>query len=411
MKKMILLLALLTISAAAFAQTAVVTECEWFTGTDPGVGNGNDIAIGTPENEESLAFSVATGSFTAGELLRVKIRCRVDSVRSGALNLWGPVTDAYLVLSPATGVARLVTSMSYQIDNGSFTNVDVADAGIANFADLVSTTGLTDGLHRVRVRATDDLGRVGLIHDGFLVISNTEDFEPRLVTQMEYRFDGDSFTNLDVADAGIVNLNELIATNALAIGLHSFDLRSIDDLGRVGQVHRAFLIVSSPFVGGVEHTLAAAEYFVNTDPGEGNGVPIPLPDDAVWDEGDEESTATITGLPVGLHLVGIRTQDDLGRWSKAVTDTILVGPILVINRSGSDIVLNWQSGPGVDHFDVFRGVRSDSTLTQINATPNTTYTDNGILTTTDKSFYQVTFTATELSTFRIPQEPSAAAQR
>jgi len=44
----------------------------------------------------------------------------------------------------------------------------------------------------------------------------------------------------------------------------------------------------------------------------GNGVPIPLPDDAAWDEGDEESTAVLTGLPVGLHLVGIRTRDDLG---------------------------------------------------------------------------------------------------
>jgi hypothetical protein len=31
MKKMILLLALFTTSAVAFAQTAVVTECEWFT--------------------------------------------------------------------------------------------------------------------------------------------------------------------------------------------------------------------------------------------------------------------------------------------------------------------------------------------------------------------------------------------
>jgi hypothetical protein len=411
MKKMILLLALFTTSAVAFAQTAVVTECEWFTGTDPGVGNGNDIAIGTPEDEESLAFSVATDSFTPGDLVRVKIRCRIDSLRSGATDIWGQVTDALIALSPSTGIVRLVTQMEYQVDNGAFTLIDVPDGITANFAELVPTVGLTDGLHRVRIRATDDLGRTGVVVDGFLVISNIPPSTNHLITQMEYRFDGGGFTNLDVADAGIVNLNELIATNALAIGLHNFDLRSIDDLGRVGQVHRAFLIVSSPFVGGVDHTLVAAEYFVNVDPGEGNGVAIPLPDDAVWDEGEEDVATVVTGLPIGLHLVGIRTQDDLGRWSKPITDSTIVGPVLVVHSVGSDLVLDWQSGPGVDHFDVFRGIRSDSTLTQIGTTANNTYTDSGVLTDQDKNFYQVIFDASALSTFRMPKEPSTQIQR
>jgi hypothetical protein len=343
--------------------------------------------------------------------VRVKIRCRIDSLRSGATDIWGQVTDALIALSPSTGIVRLVTQMEYQVDNGAFTLIDVPDGITANFAELVPTVGLTDGLHRVRIRATDDLGRTGVVVDGFLVISNIPPSTNHLITQMEYRFDGGGFTNLDVADAGIVNLNELIATNALAIGLHNFDLRSIDDLGRVGQVHRAFLIVSSPFVGGVDHTLVAAEYFVNVDPGEGNGVAIPLPDDAVWDEGEEDVATVVTGLPIGLHLVGIRTQDDLGRWSKPITDSTIVGPVLVVHSVGSDLVLDWQSGPGVDHFDVFRGIRSDSTLTQIGTTANNTYTDSGVLTDQDKNFYQVIFDASALSTFRMPKEPSTQIQR
>jgi hypothetical protein len=171
------------------------------------------------------------------------------------------------------------------------------------------------------------------------------------------------------------------------------------------------LIVSSPFVGGSDHALAAAEYFVNVDPGEGNGVAIPLPDDAAWDEGEEQSSIVLTGLPIGLHLVGIRTQDDSGRWSKAVTDSIIVGPVLVVHSVGSDIVLDWQSGPGVDHFNVFRGTRPDSTLTQIGSTAGTTYTDIGILSDAEKNFYRVTFNTFTLSTFRMPQEPPAQMQR
>ncbi|MBK6765256.1 MAG: hypothetical protein IPG71_02765 [bacterium] len=62
--KKILLLALMALGSYAFAQTAVVTECEWYVGADPGVGNGNDIAIGTPEANEALGFTIATGRLT-----------------------------------------------------------------------------------------------------------------------------------------------------------------------------------------------------------------------------------------------------------------------------------------------------------------------------------------------------------
>ncbi|MBI5060524.1 hypothetical protein HZB60_12180 [candidate division KSB1 bacterium] len=476
-----LLIALLLSLSSVFAQSAVVTQCEWFTGVDPGLGNGTAIALGTPEAQESLAFSVATGSFTAGQLTRVKIRCKADSVRgpdsltAGRTNIWGIATDGLLLLSPASGVARLVTSMSYQVDNGSFTNVDVADAGIANFADIVSTVGLTDGLHRVRIRATDDLsrtgvvtdgylvvsntaafatrlvtqleyrfdsgaftpvdvvdgaivnlneiiatagltnglhrlqvrstddlGRVGPVHDGYLVISNTAGSGPRLVTQMEYRIDGGAFVPVDNADAGIVNFNELFATNALAIGLHNFDLRSLDDLGRIGPVHRAYLIVSSPFAGGGERYLTAAEYFINVDPGPGNGVPIPLPGDGTWDEGIEDEAVLLTGLPVGLHLFGLRTRDDLGRWSVAGTDSIIVGPVLTIRPVAGNIVLDWRVDPGATQYKIYRAPTFGGSYALIDSTTAQTYTDATIVPSPAQRYYHVTFEAGAFSTYRLP---------
>lgn len=462
--KRILLIALLAMCSFAFAQTAVVTECEWFTGADPGVGNGNDIAIGTPDPSEALAFSIATGSFTAGDLIRAKVRCRIDSLRSGAINIWGPATDAYLVVSPATGVARLVTTMSYQWNNGGFLNVDVVDAGITSFAQGLSTAGLPDGLNRLRIRANDDLGRPGVVVDGFVVISNTTGFANRLVTQMEYRFDGGVYNPVDVADGGIVNLNEIVATTgltdglhrlqvrstddlgrvgqvhdgylvisnvagnshrlvtqmeyridggafvpfdypdnglinfseiistyALAIGLHQVDMRSLDDLGRTGQVHRAFLIVSSPFVGGVEHEIVAAEVFVGSDPGPGNGIDIPLPQDGTFDEGTEDFLQVYTDFPVGYYRVGFRTQDDLGRWSQPEFDSLLVGPILVISALGNDAILNWTFPDGIDQYYVYRAANTGGPFAVIDSTVARTYIDPGIFSVQDKGFYYVTF--------------------
>ncbi|MCC6475955.1 hypothetical protein IT157_02780 [bacterium] len=452
------------LATSAFSQTAVVTECEWFTGADPGLGLGNSLAIGTPEAQEPINFNIATGSLTAGDLLRAKIRCRMDSSRSGALNVWGVATDAFVILSPATGTARLVTSMSYQWNNGAFTNVDVADAAIAPLNEIVATTGLPDGLNRLRVRATDDLGRTGLVVDGFAIISNTTGFAPRLVTQMEYRFDGGAFTPIDVADQGIVNLNQIVATTgltdglhrlqvrstddlgrvgqvhdgylvisnttgysprlvtqmeyridggsfvnfdypdnslinfseiiptgSLAIGLHTVDMRSIDDLARSGQVHRAYLIVSSPFVGGQQRTIVAAELFAGNDPGVGNGIPIPLPQDGSWDEGTEDVQYVYTGFPVGEYRVGFRTQDDLGRWSAVDYDSLLVGPILVVNRSGNDIVLNWRLAEDIDMYYIERATTPTGTYTVIDSTTATTYSDLGAVPASDKYFYQVRF--------------------
>lgn len=462
--KKILLLALLALGSLAFAQTAVVTECEWYTGADPGVGNGNDIAIGTPEATEALGFTVATGSFNAGDLVRAKVRCRMDSVRSGATGIWGVTTDAFVLLSPAAGTARVVAAMSYQWNNGAFTNIDVADAASTPFNQIISTAGLPDGLNKLRIRATDDLGRTGLVVDGFAVISNTAGYTNRLVTQFEYRFDGGAFTPVDVADGGIVNLNaivatvgltnglhrlqvrttddlgrigqvhngylvisntsansprlvttmeyridggsytsvdypdnglinfsEIIATNALSIGLHLVDLRSVDDLGRVGQPHRAYLIVSSPFIGGMDHEVVAAEVFVGADPGVGNGVDIPLPQDGAFDEGAEDFLQVYTDFPVGYYRVGFRVQTDDGRWSQAEYDSLLVGPILVVSSLGNDVILNWQFPDGIDQYYVQRAAATGGPYTVIDSTTARTYTDTGIISTQSTGYYTVTF--------------------
>jgi len=462
--KKILLIALLALSSLAFAQRAVVTQCEWFTGADPGVGSATPISIGTPDPSEALAFTVATGSLNAGDLVRAKVRCRMDSVRSGALNVWGAVTEAFVLLSPATGTARLVTSMSYQWNNGAFTNIDVADAattplneivataglpdglnklrikatddlgrtglvvdgfavisntagysnrlvtqfeyrvdggtftvadvadgGIVNLNQVVATTGLSNGVHHLQVRTTDDLGRVGAVHDGFFVVSNTAGFGPRLVTSMEYRIDGGTYTSFDYPDNGLINFSEIIATNALSIGLHQIDMRSVDDLGRVGQPHRAFLIVSSPFVGGVAHHVVAAEVFVGTDPGVGNGIDIPLPQDGVFDEGTEDFLQVYTNFPVGYYRVGFRIQTEDGRWSQADFDSLLVGPILVVSSAGNDIVLNWQFPDGIDQYYIQRATTTGGPYTVIDSTTARTYTHTGIISTQASGFYAVTF--------------------
>jgi len=123
---------------------------------------------------------------------------------------------------------------------------------------------------------------------------------------------------------------------------------------------------------------------VNVDPGPGNGVAIPLPDDGTWDEPQENVSTVLTGLPVGLYLVGFRTRDDAGRWSASTADSLLVGPVLVISSSGNDVVLNWQSGGGVSQYKIYRA-------------------PSGALNAAATEYYRVTFQTTTLSDFRLPR--------
>jgi hypothetical protein len=479
MKPMVLLFLLILPISVCFAQTAAITQCEWFAGTDPGPGLGNPISFGSPNDTAGLSFAIGTGSMAPG-YTSIKLRCRADSIRSGATGVWSTITNAFLIVSPATGSVRLatqfdyrvdnaswttvnpsdaaqlginemiptaglgfglhrleirlyddlnrlgpitngyfftidpsnpgqirlITQYDYRIDNGSWSTVNVSDAAQININQLVSTAGLSFGLHRLDLRPSDDRSRIGAITNGyFFIVDPANPSVTRLVTRIQYWFNSDAPTTLDVADSPSVPFSQLLATAALPIGLNRFSIRAIDDLGRTGLITTANLVVTSPFGPGAPRIITAAEFFANVDPGPGNGVSIPLPVDGVFDESQEDVTTVITGLPIGLHLIGFRVRDDAGHWSAAVTDSVLVGPILVVQAVGDDIVLNWDSGPGVNIFRVYRAPSFGGTYALFDSTAAQTYTDVGAVPGANQRFYRVTFETSTVSSYRLPNLP------
>ncbi len=304
------------------------------------------------------------------------------------------VTDAFFgtISNDFSGQTRVITDLDYQIDGASFTNVNPADAVSVNWADVLPTTGLPTGLHRLRVRGHDSGGRTGVVTDGFFgTISNDFTGQTRLATLAEYRVDGGTYSQINPADAPIINVGQIISTNSLAIGLHSIDFRGVDDLNRIGPIMRALVIVTSPFVIGEQRTIVDAEVWFGSDPGVGNGISIPLPVDGAFDESSEDVVHLFTNQPVGYYTFGYRGLDDAGRWSSAVIDSVLVGPILVITPSGNDVILNWQFPDGIDQYYIERAPQSTGPYAVIDSTTNRTYTHVGIVTTADRGFYQVSF--------------------
>ena len=151
----------------------------------------------------------------------------------------------------AQAQVRQVTQVSYAVDNGTYTDVDVVDGAAVDWNSVVATAGLLDGLHRLHVRVTDDVGRVSAISDGFFgTISNNFTGQTHVITQLAYQIDNGAFTDVDVPDGASVIGTDVLPTVGLPDGLHQLRVRGTDDLGRTGVVTAGFFgTISNNFTG------------------------------------------------------------------------------------------------------------------------------------------------------------------
>ena len=90
-------------------------------------------------------------------------------------------------------------------------------------------------------------------------------------------------------------------------------------------------------------TITGAEYFVDTDPGEGNGTAF-QPKDGAFDSEVESilpKDLNVTGLSVGPHLVGVRYKDNNNTWGDVLYQTIHVYDANPIGQW-----IGWSGGGG-----------------------------------------------------------------
>lgn len=464
MRSLLLVLCLL-LSALVFAQPTI-TNAEYYIGTDPGEGLGTPITVSSPSGNVNLAWTVPTGSLTP-DLYRVNVRVRTNA------GLWSRPTAQYLAINPGNQVGQLITQFDWAVDGGTPTVVDVTDAASVNISQLVPTTGLSLGLHRVNIRTYDNVSRVAQPVANYIII-NTGATVTRLVTQFEYSVDGGAPISVDVADAAQVNIAQTIATGSLTpgtlhrvnfrvtddlgrvaqftsnylaidavphasrnittyeywvdsdpptlvdnadaplvnisemiptnipVGLHYINFRTSDNQGHIGQAHRVAFVVMSPFQNSVPRNLTAAEVWINADPGPGNAIALPLPDDGVWDESSEQADTIFTNIPGGRHIIGFRFRDNTGRWSQSEIDSLEVGPILVIRPAASNsVILDWSTIPGATSYNVKRATTIGGTYNTIASPVTNTYTDAALVDL--KNYYRVTAITPGLSPYRLPE--------
>ena len=138
------------------------------------------------------------------------------------------------------------------------------------------------------------------------------------ITDIEYFYNTDPGIGNATQITANANTGNLTQTLSLPVpialsGFNTLYVRTKDDANVWSLYdHRTFYIVEDILVGATN--IAAAEYFINTDPGFGNADPIAI----------NANTGNVTqtlSLPIndtnliGFNTLYIRTQDDLGVWS------------------------------------------------------------------------------------------------
>ena len=389
------LILVLILCFCAFAQDLEITAAEYFWDTDPGLGNGTAISLTDVNTDSSWANVAAPAGALAAGMHKLYVRYLDDE------GVWSAAEGQYIYIfggGPASNFdARTITQAEYYFDNLAPTIIDVADNAEVDVAALANSAGIGYGLHRLFVRYLDEGGAWSGAEGRYIFVFQpwTSDYETVVVTQMEFHFDTLAPVIVDVADGETVNLAELASTAGLDFGLHRLYVRYLDDRGLwSGNEGRYIYIVGAQPTPLVADHLVGGEYWLDDDPGTGNGVPFATTDDGAWDEGDESVTFDLSAIPFGRHYIRLRFQDAFGVWTPMIEDTVFVGPILTIRRAGNSMVLDWMPADSTQGhpFHVWRADQSNGPFTEVASTDSLTWTDTNILNTSLRQYYHIRHT-------------------
>jgi hypothetical protein len=296
------------------AQTIV--EAEGFFDIDPGVGNG--IPLG---NSPAGAATTINGSLPlnlTGGFHAFYVRCKAST------NLWSNARGRTVYVSNAAyqqPVVQEIVACEYfvDVDPGVGNGVDVPVTASPTTSSVFASvaTSQSPGVHQlgVRFKASGGFWSNARMRSFIVRVANDTPIADEIVAA-EYFFDTDPGVGngnaIAVETPGLsVELNSSMAIN-LTPGVHQLYVRVKSEIGYWSVARGRAVIVSEEALLPTIHYIDAAEYYVDTDPGQGNGTPIAVPTASTV---VIEELIDASSVPVGVHQLYIRVRSDQNVWS------------------------------------------------------------------------------------------------
>ncbi|MFO8144318.1 MAG: hypothetical protein R6T89_01100 [Candidatus Syntrophosphaera sp.] len=267
-----------------------------------------------------------------------------------------PPIIAFIMLFTSVEVCSFtVASIEYFFDEdpGPGNGTLVYGRDTVEINEVIDTSALSPGIHRIYARARDDTGTWGLPQSAaFLVPKTAPAFEERTVAAIEYFFDEDPGPGNGTLVYGrnTVEIDEVIATTALSPGIHRICVRALDDSGTWGmpQIH-TFLVPRANQPGTL---ITQLEYFVDSDPGMGNGIPVAIMPGASI---NIDIALALGAIEHGNHSLCIRAKNNERAWGFPAccqfSDGIPAQLTLTVNEG--ILTLFWETLYGIDTYKVY----------------------------------------------------------
>ena len=245
-------------------------------------------------------------------------------------------TFILLFLYSLIGHTQVVNRAEYFIDadpgHGNGTAVTVSTPGTSvNFNFTIPTTSLSTGFHVTGFRSRSSVTGFWshAMYQAFYIVPPITNLPSTNLTRAEYFIDTDpgfgNGINLPITSGATINLAFTVPLNSLAPGFHTLHVRTRDNTGRWAHAHIQTFYIVPPIAPPGSFNLTKAEYFFDTDPGQGNGTPLTLT------AGSTQNNALaipITGLSEGFHRLNIRYKNNAtpASWSHAFQGTFYIIP-------------------------------------------------------------------------------------
>jgi hypothetical protein len=306
------LMAAILFALCAFASKAQqISAAEYFIDNDPGTGSGVPITV-TAGSTANFTATIPTASLASGFHV-VAIRTKDSS------GFWGLYESRGIYISSSTANASDIGAAEFFVDSdpgaGNATPIaPITNGSTVSFAVPVATGALTQGFHIVAIRTKDTNGQWGLYESrGFYISTATANAAD--ITAAELFIDSDPGVGngtaiTPISSGNTVSFTTPIPTTSLATGFHFLAIRTKDNNGQWGLYESRGFYISTAASNATDIT--AAEFFVDNDPGVGNGTVI-TPITSGNTVSFTTSIAT-TALAPGFHFLAIRTKNNSGQW-------------------------------------------------------------------------------------------------
>jgi hypothetical protein len=246
--------------------------------------------------------------------------------------------------SPTT--SREIVEYEYWFDNSyeNKQNVSTSVQQQVNINELMDASSLVNGIHTFNIRFKDNSGLWSSTLSQFFYKTPESSSINRELVEYEYWFDNEYAEKQTVVTTSLsaINVSELINTQSLSNGVHTFNIRFKDNSGLWSSTLSQFFY-KTPESSNVNRELVEYEYWFDND--YETSIKILISPSALLNLNE---LLDASSLQSGIHTFNIRFKDNSGLWSSTISQFFYkISPVIYDDENKITVFKYWFD----DRFD------------------------------------------------------------